>query len=252
MKNLVKAEWFKLTKSSVFKILLVINLTAAVLLMWSQTQADMARTGYRAFRLGIAYLFYHTNIGLIYTAVFICEDFSNKSFGTSLLSGCSRRKIFFAKVIIYLVGMVLLFSIFACSAVIAASLLNGFGMPLDFETCKNILFFTFCGILGCTAMSSVMVLISTIVKSKIPTIMVIYLFFFPFEYLKNNYHFYENGDDIIKFLKYTYVYQINTLYVNQDGREFGFQLEIFFQVTILTIILTLITSLIIFEKTEFK
>ena len=218
--------------------------------MCSLTQADMARTGYRAFRLGIAYLFYHTNIGLIYTAVFICEDFSNKSFGTSLLSGCSRKKIFFAKVIIYLAGMVLLFSVFVCSAVISSSFLNGFGMALDIETCKNILFFTFCGILGCISMSSIMILISTIIKSKIPTIIVIYLFFYPLEYLKNNYHFYQNGDDILKFLKYTYVHQINTLYVNQDGSEFGFQPEIFFQVNIVTIILTLIISLIIFEKTD--
>ena len=143
----------------------------------------MARTGYRAFRLGIAYLFYHTNIGLIYTAVFICEDFSNKSFGTSLLSGCSRKKIFFAKAIIFWVGMVLLLSAFICSAVITSSLLNGFGMDLSLETCVNILFFAFCGIVGCTSISSIMILFSTIAKRKIPTIMAIYLFFYPFEFL---------------------------------------------------------------------
>lgn len=252
MKNLIKAEWFKLTKSSVFKVLLVINLTAAVLLLWSLTQAGQARTGYRAFRLGIAYLFYHTNIGLVFTAAFFCEDFFNMSFGASLLSGCSRIKIFFAKVIIFFIGMLLLFSDFTCTAVIVSSLLNGFGMAISIETCKNILFFSFCGILGCISMSSIMILISTIIKSKIPTVMVIYLFFFPFEYLKNNYRFYDNGYDILKYLKYTYVYQVNTLYVTQDGREPGFQPEIFFQVQIVTIILTLVISLIIFKKTEFK
>ncbi len=253
MKNLIKAEWFKLTKSQVFRVLLVINLTASVLLTLLLTQAGMARTGYRAFHLGIAYLFYHIHIGLVFTAVFWCEDFSNKSFGKSLLSGFSRMKIFFAKVIIFWVGMILLFLSFACSAAIASSLLNGFGMDFNVEIFKHILFFAFCGILGCISMSSVMILISTIVKSKIPTIMVIYLLFFPFEYLKNNYRFYENGEDILKFLKYTYVYQINTMYTNQDSMMIHrFQPELFLQVNILTIILSLCIGLIIFEKTEFK
>ena len=83
--------------------------------------------------------------------------------------------------------------------------------------------------------------------------MVIYLLFFHFEYLKNNYRFYENGEDILKFLKYTYVYQINTMYTNQDSMMIHrFQPELFLQVNILTIILSLCIGLIIFEKTEFK
>ena len=166
-----------------------------------------------------------------------------------MLSGFSRMKIFFVKVIIFWVGMILLFLSFACSATIASSLLNGFGMDFNVEICKHILFFAFCGILGCISMSSVMILISTIVKSKIPTIMVIYLLFFPFEYLKNNYRFYENGEDILKFLKYTYVYQINTMYTNQDSMMIHrFQQELFLQVNILTIIWCLCTGLIIFQK----
>lgn len=92
MKNLIKAEWFKLSKSSIFKILLLINLILAAILLLMKP-----RTGYRAFRLGIAYLIYHTNIGLIFTSAFLCEDFSNKSFGKSLLSGCSRKKFFLQK-----------------------------------------------------------------------------------------------------------------------------------------------------------
>lgn len=79
--------------------------------------------------------------------------------------------------------------------------------------------------------------------------MVIYLLFFPFEYLKNNYRFYENGEDILKFLKYTYVYQINTMYTNQDSMMIHrFQQELFLQVNILTIIWCLCTGLIIFQK----
>ena len=155
MKNLIKAEWFKLSKSSIFKILLLINLILAAILLLMKP-----RTGYRAFRLGIAYLIYHTNIGLIFTSAFLCEDFSNKSF---------------AKAIIFWVGMVLLLSAFICSAVITSSLLNGFGMDLSLETCVNILFFAFCGIVGCTSISSIMILFSTIAKRKIPTIMAIYL-----------------------------------------------------------------------------
>ena len=79
--------------------------------------------------------------------------------------------------------------------------------------------------------------------------MVIYLLFFPFEYLKNNYRFYENREDILKFLKYTYVYQINTMYTNQDSMMIHrFQQELFLQVNILTIIWCLCTGLIIFQK----
>ena len=247
MKNLIKAEWFKLSKSSIFKILLLINLILAAILLLMKP-----RTGYRAFRLGIAYLIYHTNIGLIFTSAFLCEDFSNKSFGKSLLSGCSRKKIFFAKAIIFWVGMVLLLSAFICSAVITSSLLNGFGMDLSIETFVNILFFAFCGIVECTSISSIMILFSTIAKRKIPTIMAIYLFFYPFEFIKNNYYFYDNGAETFKFLKYTYVFQVNILYQNQDGMEFGFQPGRFFLVHLLTIIVALVISLIIFEKTEFK
>ena len=188
MKNLTKAEWVKLSKSSIFKVLMFINLAAAILYM-----CTFPRTGYRGFRFGIAYCFYHTNIALIFTAAFLCEDFSNKSFGKSLLSGYSRKKILLAKVIIFWVGMVLLLSSFACSTTITSSLLNGFGMDLNMENCKNILFFIFCGILGCTSISSIMILFSTTIKSKIPTIMVFYLVFFPIEYLKHQFTTFING-----------------------------------------------------------
>ncbi len=82
--------------------------------------------------------------------------------------------------------------------------------------------------------------------------MAIYLFFYPFEFIKNNYYFYDNGAETFKFIKYTYVFQVNILYQNQDGMEFGFQPGRFFLVHLVTIIVALVISVVIFEKTEFK
>ena len=56
-------------------------------------------------------------------------------------------------------------------------------------------------------------------------------------------------DSLPNSIKYEYG---QMLYQNEDGIEFGFQPGIFFLVHIVTIIVALVISLIIFEKTEFK
>ena len=60
-------------------------------------------------------------------AVFICSEFEERTFGISLSCGVSRRNIFIAKVIVFLIGMFSLLIVWTVAMVTVNSFVNGFG-----------------------------------------------------------------------------------------------------------------------------
>lgn len=153
MKNLVKAEWFKLSKSLGFKMLCLCN-AASLFVILFLILVGAKGTGYDMFLIALSYVMYHGVIGYMFTACFLCKEFSGRTFGMALSCGASRRMIFGAKVLVFLSGLLLLFLIYAGAATFIASIANGFGRGYSID----LLFLLFCGLLGCTAMGSVMLL----------------------------------------------------------------------------------------------
>ena len=167
MKNLIKAEWFKLSKSTGYKMLLLCNavsvLTSVLLLV-----AGTTSPGYEMLVISLTSILHHSVIGYLFAAVFICNEFSNRTFGMSLLCRSSRKKVYLSKIVVYLTGMTVLFLTYVCATTLVMTVANGFGISI--KHVKELVLLFLCGILGNIAMSSVIILVATVAKKTIATI----------------------------------------------------------------------------------
>lgn len=195
-------------------------------------------TGYLSFTISLSYVLHHAFIGYLFAAVFLCSEFSNHTFGMSLLCGYSRRKVFFSKILVFFSGLIILFLIYTGITTIVTSIGNGFGQVINWD----MLLLLICGILGCAAMGAVIILMTVIAKKTIVTIGVGIGFTFALLWIETAF------SDRLFYIKYTYSYQIGQiLFWGQ-----GFSVSMFVMVTLPTIIISLLASSIIFEKMELK
>ncbi len=238
LRNLMKAEWFKLSKSFGFKVLCLCNM-ASILTTVLLLIAGAKGTGYKMFMISLTYKLHHAVIGYLFAAVFLCGEFSGRTFGMSLLCGYPRRKVFLSKILMFHFGSLLLFLIYTGISTIVASIGNGFGQTFS----PDILILLFCGILGNAAMGAVMILIAVIVKKSIVTIGVGIGITYALLFMESNFR-----EGVLFFVKYTYSYQLGQLSFWGEG----FSLWMFLVVMLLTFVIALVTSILIFEKVELK
>lgn len=103
MYNLIRADLFKMCKSSVIKILFGITILCAVAMtvmayLILQGKIDPKMTG-------IGFFFSDINVisilGAVIAGVFICGDFDNKTIHDAIACGCSRSAIIVSKAIVF-------------------------------------------------------------------------------------------------------------------------------------------------------
>lgn len=239
MKDLVKAEWFKLSKSFGFKMLCLYNAASSILIAVFCLIAGTKATGFAAIRMSNSYVLHHSMIGCLFAAVFLCGEFTNGTYGLSLLSGYSRKKIFLSKILIFLFGFLGLFLFYTCGIAIVVSLVNGLGEPDD----MNVLFMLCCGIVGYATMGMIILLISVMAKRSFVTVGAGMALTYALGQIENL-----TRENPLPFLKYTYLYQIRQLHFGDE--QFSFWM--FWVVEILTFILALRASVFIFEHSEFN
>lgn len=241
MKNLIKAEWFKLSKSFGFKVLLLFNaasLFSNIFLLMAGAKGE----GYKMFAIALTYILHHSVIGYLFSALYLSSEFSGRTFGTSLLCGCSRRKIFLSKALVFLAGLIILFLVYVGVSTTVISVGNGFGMEFSAKTCKEILLMLLCGMLACITMGAVILLVTVIVKKAVAAIGAGIIITYSLLWLEAN--FSEN----LVFLKYTYSYQMGQLEFFGEG----FSPVVFLGVMVVTFLLAFAAAGFIFERTELK
>ena len=130
MLNLIRADLYKMRKSTAIKILFAITTVCAIIMtifayLIPQGKISESYTG-------IGFLFSDINImsilGAAVAGVFICGDFDNKTIHDAIASGCSRVAIICSKAITFFIAIILLLLPYAIITGIA--LLSGvkFGM----------------------------------------------------------------------------------------------------------------------------
>ncbi len=139
MINFIKAEWFKLIKPTGFKVLILCSVVIGNLcLLVSYLEGKVTTLGYDELVMSLKMILYSSLLGYMLAAIFICNEFTQKGFGNVLLCGFTRKKIFFAKLIVFLIGFFLICLAFMAVPLVIA-LANGFGAELAEESFKNIL-----------------------------------------------------------------------------------------------------------------
>ena len=249
MGNLVRAECFKLLKPLLYKILLFCSVVTGCLFSIMSIMAGSGNTGYLQILDSMGSIFFNAMFGGGLAAVFICSEFEERTFGISLSCGVSRRNIFIAKVIVFLIGMFSLLIVWTVAMVTVNSFVNGFGKVSYIDVILQISY----GLAGYAAQGAVIILVAVIIKKMALTVFICMGFTYIFSIMKENPQFYGNSG-IPFFIKYIYLYQIELFKVHEGGMfyEDGFNGSVYLIIMFITFILALIAALFIFEKTEFK
>ena len=240
MKNLIKAEWFKLRKSLLFKMLCLCNAASLITTAVLNLLGSKGSTGYETLLISLGYVLHHSIIGYVFASFFLCGEFSGRTFGISLSCGFSRRKIFGAKVFMFLAGLLFLFLIYTSAGMFVATVLNGFGKGLSID----IVLLLLCALVGEAAMGSVMLLVAVAVKKA--AIAVGVGIGITYCLLLGRTYYLQTG--IFPYIKYTYSFQAEQLML--FGKNFS--LGTFLAVMLVTTVISLVTAGFIFERAELK
>lgn len=243
MGNLIKSEWFKLRKSLGFKILLAGNVisTFSILILLAMGSTT---TGSQAMAIGFSYVLHHAFVGFLFAAVFWCNEFSSRTFALSLLCGHSRGKVFLAKVLVFLAGLLLLFGVYGGLTTVYARVSHGFGLEWSLETGKHIFVLLVCGLSGWLAMGSVMVLVATILRKTILTFGAGMALTYALLWLETAFR-----NHPLPFVTYTYSYQMNQLWAFWEE---GIAPGRFLAVTLSTFVAALAAAAFAFQRAELK
>lgn len=248
MGNLIKAELFKLLKLPGYKILVLGCICTGI---FFSAVAFIGNTGYSGYYIlcdCMGMLLVNSTAGCILAAIFIGNEFTNKTFGNSLLSGFSRRKLFIAKIFAFLAGLFQVLAIIPLIITVSVSYINGFGMDFSISMCKTILLLLY-SLAGYTALGAVIILLAVLIRKEAVIIAVYIVLTYAYLFIRTNFN-------NLSFLRYTYLYQIELMaFSNNPVASYGddtFSGGIYMAVMVLTFLTAIILSIFIFEKKELK
>lgn len=250
MGNLIKAEFFILSKSLGFKILMFISLVSGGLgVAFNFFRAGLFNSEVIGFDEIIAcqqMTFYNMIFGSAFAALFICSGFRKMTYGLSLLSGNTRLNVFFAKFIVSLTGMFLISIMFIVIPVII-SIAGGNITKSAGNGAGYILIRLLFALAGFMAQATVIIFLAVSLKSGAATIVTGISFTYLLLIIKANLRFYEEAP-IEPYVKYIYLYQAELYRLQEEG----FSASIYLAVMISTFIAAIVFSALVFEKRELK
>lgn len=138
MRKLIKVEFYKLEKLPSVRIIFLFTCIVAML------RAFSPYPGYQLYIIALVPELFDAVLISVFTAAFLCAEFSNRTFGNAVLSGVSRQNVFFAKLAAYFPGLLVLVLLPLAVSVCAATIKNGFGADLDavvWEIIEKLLFY---------------------------------------------------------------------------------------------------------------
>ncbi|MDR1693523.1 MAG: ABC transporter permease [Oscillospiraceae bacterium] len=142
MGKLIAAECFKLRKSVGYKVLLLCALGFGLLSGFMTTffiqdilpaEIDIGGLINGSLMLSTMMIDPQTNSILlsIFAAVFLCVEFSDRTYGMALYSGASRTRILLSKLVVYLLASLPIIVLGPAGATLIATARNGFGAVPD-------------------------------------------------------------------------------------------------------------------------
>lgn len=245
MKNLIKAEFFKLSKSSGYWVMFASSVGVGLFFAFFWVSHGVSATGYQVFPIMDSFVLFHTIFTGAFTAVFLCGEFSDRTMGMSLFCGLPRRSVFLSKLAAFFAGLLCLLSTVVVVPVVILSIVNGFGIGLTAESCMEILGQIVFFWLVSSAMGGFFVFLALATKSKVATMGAGFGISYILLIMTTNYV--NSGWEWYSMAKYSFVCQMFIL-ADWENLEKG----LFLGVSLVTLVVTLIASALIFERSELK
>lgn len=248
MKNLIRAEFFKLSKSFGYKVMLASSAGVGLLFCYFCISNSSRASGYQMLSIMDSFVMFHTIFTSVFTAVFLCSEFSDRTIGMGLFCGQPRRSVFISKLVVYFTGLLCLLSTVVVVPVVIMSIRNGFGIELTLDGCVEVLAQMVFFWLVSAAMGGFFVFLALATKNVVATMgaglgIAFCLLVMTSNYLNSGMEKYEKYASA----KYSVVYQ---MFVLADWEHL--QKGLFLGVCLITLIVTLVLSMMLFERTELK
>lgn len=176
MRNLIKAELFKLKKSTAHKVLLCIYFVIEIATQINNISNSVIYPKYNPTYTGMEWLMkshepslLSLGVVFLFVAFFVNGDFIGHTFHIGLLCGMQRRNVFWAKMIAVFVGAVPLMFVSPLTGTVLWSIHAGFGMDFSFGVVLSLTkVFALCVLCSLMLVSNA-AFFSVIAKSKIGT-----------------------------------------------------------------------------------
>ena len=151
MGRLIQAKMLILFKSLGYKSLLLCSAGFGVLVSCIFIFAEITTmNGYLLYMQALKETQSKYLLISIFAATFVCSEFSNRTFGIAIMSGCSRLRLILAKAIAYIVGLIPLVLIYPLVGTIIMTIHSGFG-EMNPELWQHLFLTTFLHTLGMIA-----------------------------------------------------------------------------------------------------
>ena len=245
MKNLIKAEFFKLSKSFGYKIMMALSVGVGLFFSFFWISHSVRASGYQMLPIMDSFVLFHAIFTSVFTAVFLCSEFSDRTIEISLFCGLRRRSVFLSKLVAYFAGLLCLLSAVVLVPMVIMSIVNGFGLELTAEACIKVLAQLFFFWLISSAMGGFFIFLALATKNTVATIGTGLGIAYIMLVMASNYV--NSGMEAYSVVKYSFVCQMFIL-ADWEHLDKG----LFLGVSLITLISTLIAATLIFERSELK
>ena len=140
MGKLMKAEFYKLQKLASVRMIFLFSLVVGILRGFSP------HSGYQVYIIGLVPELFDAVLISVFTAAFLCTEFSRRTFGNAFLCGALRQNVFFAKLGVYFPGLLALILLPLVVSTSVVTMRNGFGADWDavaLEMAEKLFFYIF-------------------------------------------------------------------------------------------------------------
>jgi hypothetical protein len=129
MLNMIRADLFKMFKSSVIKVLFLITVFSAFMMAVFAYLIPRGKIGEEYTGLGFMLSDINTIsiLGAVIAGVFICGDFENKAIHYAISNGCSRGRVILSKTVVFFSAIVFILLPYA----VATAIVLGTGYKYD-------------------------------------------------------------------------------------------------------------------------
>lgn len=173
MINLIKLEFYKLRKQSIFKIILIAVIIISAFSAYSEIRLMTAdgllgsgKTGFANAFQDIFMLF----VSAIFAGFYIGSDFSNKTIQSQLSQGHSRFEVLISKALVFFVGTSMIMLLYPITVSLIHTYQYGWGEPFTPVSLFYILRVAFFGVILNIGTTSVFVLIAFLCRDIPKTI----------------------------------------------------------------------------------
>ncbi len=238
MFNLIKAEYYKILKCTAYKVLLLSISVITFLIVIFISATDI--TGYDAFIISLTQSQINIILTSIFTGIFICNEFTNRTISSSISSGNSRFLIFLSKIIVYLLGSFILMIMFPLIFISGICFIKGFGKEITNNMISYIIHSILLYFLLNLALASICSLFAFILKSVSATLgtsigillLLTGIMAFP------------ASETLTQFYKYTIFWQ-SIFFINESNN-----IKLTIIIGVLTFIITLPITYLSFKKAD--